>query len=445
MGDQYLISPADYALIKPRSQLPDEIIKKTMGFWSDVQLTHNIDKTKYDAIYVTSDVHTDLYKLNALLSSAGLINSSGLETRDNILGDFSWLKPRTMFIIVGDLVDGSRNSISEIHDVVGDIELLLHVYLFNLRIKALQNNSDIRFTIGNHDYHSVIKKDVSDMPVFYDSWVHRSSRAFFGSRENRRGCLLPFYTCCPYFLLRVDAELAFVHAGLHTAFEGTNINLSNITLKAQDALDKTGNLDSLTEEDHELFSTYRTDGPATLTGGPLWTRFYSFANEATVCSKLGDPFKMVIVGHCRTDECNQTATGLLQTLSSSPRFRADCAGGGCVMMGCDISGAPQLGFVDISMSSAFRDYNTTAFLQRGFNIARKTASEQARRAEFLKFEHDPTRLTDQRYYNRITREKVGGAGGNQTLLYWEAALAPIVGGRRKRRTVRRRNYSVSPF
>ena len=443
MGDEYLISPGDYALVGPRRPLPDEIVKKTMGFWSLAQLTHNIDKSKYDAIYVTSDIHTDLYKLNALLSSAGLINSTGLETRDNILGNFTWIKPRTMFIIVGDLVDGARNGITEIHDPVGDIELLLHIYLFNLRIKALQNNSDIRFTIGNHDYHSVIKKDATDMPVFYDSWVHQSAQDFFGTRENRRACLLPFYTCCPYFLLRVDTELAFVHAGLHTAYEATTLNLANATYDIQEALDKSGNLDALTKEDHELFSLFRTAGPASLTGGPLWTRFYSFADEATVCSKLGNPFKMVIVGHCRTDECNQTARGLLQTLSSSPRFRADCAGGGCVMLGCDISGAPQVGFVDISMSSAFRDYDTRAFnpasgfMETRFDIARKTASEQARRAEFLKFEHDPSRVTDKRYYNRITREKVGGAGGNQTLLYWEAALAPAVGGRRKRKTRQR--------
>jgi hypothetical protein len=439
MGDEYLITPADFSLVKPKSPLPDEILKKTMGFWSTVQLPHAIDKTKYDAIYVTSDIHTDLYKLNALLSSAGLINSTGTETRDTILGNFSWLRPRTMFIIVGDLVDGSRNNVSEIQDPVGDIELLLHIYLFNLRIKALQNNSDIRFTIGNHDYHSVIKKDVKDMPVFYDSWVHRNSRTFFGSRENRRGCLLPFYTCCPYFFLRVDKELAFVHGGLHTAFQASIVNLANITFDAQEKLDKTGNLDSLSDRDHELFSIYQNEGPPSLTGGPLWTRFYSFADEATVCRSLGDPFKMVIVGHCRTDECDKTANGLLKAISNNPRFRADCAGGGCVMMGCDISGAPQLGFVDISMSSAFRDYETlrlnpvTRMPERGFNTARKTFTEAARRAEFLKFEHDPTRLTNQRYYNKITREKVGGAGGNQTLLYWEAALAPTVGGRRRRK------------
>jgi hypothetical protein len=444
MVDEYLITPADYSLVRPKSQLPDEIIRKTAGFWSLVQLPHSIDKTKYDTIFVTSDIHTDIYKLNALLSSAGLIDSTGAETRDNILGNFSWLRPRTMFIIIGDLVDGSRNRISEIEDSVGDIELLLHVYLFNLRIKALKNDSDIRFTIGNHDYHSVIKKDVSDMPLFYDSWVHRTSRDFFGSRENRRSCLLPFYTCCPYFLLRVDTELAFVHGGLHTATKDSTANLADLTFSAQEKLDGTGNLDSLNPQEHELFSTYRIDGPASLTGGPLWTRFYSFADEQTVCRNLGDPFKMVIVGHCRTDECNQTTNGLLRTLSNNPRFQTDCAAGGCVLMGCDISGAPQVGFVDISMSSAFRDYSlvtlnsSTQKPVRGFNIARKLMTESARRAEFLKFEHDLSRLTDQRYYNKITREKVGGTGGNQSLLYWEAALKPAVGGRRKRKTRRTR-------
>lgn len=448
MSHEFLITKADYDLVKPHSSLPDEIIKKTMGLWSSLQLTHNINKSKYDTIYVTSDIHADLYKLNSLLSSAGLIDSTGNETRDTILGDFSWLRPRTMFIIIGDLVDGARNGASEIHDNVGDIELLLHIYLFNLRIKALQNNSDIRFTIGNHDYHSVIKKDSSDLPYFYDSWVHRTALNFFGSRDIRRSCLLPFYSCCPYFLLRVDAELAFVHAGLHTALDTDIKNLTNDIFNAQEALDKTADLDSLTKENHDLFSTVKTSGPANLTGGPLWTRFYSFADEATVCSKLGDPFKMVIVGHCRTDECNQSANGLLRTLSDGPRFRNDCARGGCVILGCDIGGVPQLSFVDITMSSAFRNYNkttydpTTGFFRREFNSATKTVLEKGRRAEFLKFEHDPSRATDQRYYNRITREKVGGVGGNETLVYWQAGLASKVGGGEKLRKKTRKRKGL---
>jgi hypothetical protein len=77
----------------------------------------------------------------------------------------------------------------EIPDVRGNIELLLHAYLYNLRIKAQLKNSEIRFTIGNHDYHSLIKQ-YEQWPEFYWRWVHKSSQEFFGSRIVAIACCL---------------------------------------------------------------------------------------------------------------------------------------------------------------------------------------------------------------------------------------------------------------
>jgi len=62
--------------------------------------------------------------------------------------------------------------------------------------------------------------------------------------------------------------------------------------------------------------------------------------------------------------------------------------------------------------------------------------ETNRRAELLKFTHDTALDTSDRYYNKITREKVGGRGPIQTLLYWEA---PAKAGGRSRKNRRRKN------
>lgn len=426
MSDDLIITEEDYAKVKPLNSLPDTILEKTGHFWKQANFPHKIDKTLYDEIYVTSDIHADLFKLNRLLSNAGLIDSSPDATRDTILKPINWLKPKTLLIIIGDLVDGSRDRVSEIPDPIGDIELLLHVFLFNIRQKALQAGSEIRFTIGNHDYHSVVKENSDDLPYFYDSWVHDSAKSFFGSREVRRQCLIPFYLCSPYFIIRIDTELAFVHGGLNSEEGEYVMEMTDAIVEVQEKLDKFGDFASLTDQYTKFISA--TGKSPIEGGGPLWTRFYSYGNPTDVCDTLGDPFKMVVVGHCQTDTCSKgaTMTGILK----NPKF-ASCDGGGCVLLGCDKKeGAPSLAFVDISMSAAFRNplFNKKPLI----NSATLNARERERRAELLKFVHDTTLDDSDRYYNKITREKVGGNGPNESLLYW-ASKAKTAGGKKSMR------------
>ena len=422
MGDPRLITLSDFNQIMPGKQLPEAILRKTGEFWRKSNFNHNIDKSKYDVIYTTSDIHTDVYKLNRLLSSAGLVNSTGDETDKTILKPLKWLRPRTLFVIIGDLVDGSRDRITEIEDPVGDIELLLHIYLFNLRICASGAGSEILFTVGNHDYHSVLKASSADLPLFYDSWVHQNARLFFGSRAIRRICLLPFYFCSPYFLIRVDTELAFIHGGLHVK-NGTGVkNMAIEIMDIQSDLDKTGDFDNMSAASTDFLSnlgTVRTEG------GPLWTRFYSFGESADVCSNMGVPFKMIVVGHCQTDSCS--VGNNMAAILANPAF-SDCDRGGCVLLGCDKANIPSLAFVDISMSAAFRS---------GFP---NSPGESSRRAELLKFEHVAGLDTSERYYNKITREKVGGVGVNESLVYWQAKA---VGGGSRRTKSKRANKGRS--
>ena len=428
LDDSMLITEADIALIRPRQPLPHQIIDKLTGSFPRLQASHNINPALYDTVYTTSDIHADVCKLNKLLSSARLIDSSGLEELDTINKPIRWLKPRTMFIIVGDIVDGARGPFSEIYDPVGDIELRLHIYLYNLRIKAQQIGSDIRFTIGNHDHHSVILKTDAGMPDFYKMWVHTTARDFFGSREIRRSCLLPFYMCCPYYILRFGKELAFVHGGLNADdLEGEYVeSLAQNTIKIQKKLDATGEFNDLSPENESFLSLSVEGVPGAMEkGGPLWTRFYSFGSSDNVCDNLGEPFEMVIVGHCQTDGCSQGEH--MKSIISKPQF-AGCEKGGCVLLGCDKETGPSLAFVDIAMSSAFRDvlnpYTKRQVIARN-NIKR---TEAQRHAEFLKFEHNPT-LKGDRYYNKIIR--VSLEAGYSENLYWAAAKKTL-GGKRTR-------------
>jgi hypothetical protein len=426
MSEDLIISNDDILKIRPQTFLPDEILDKVGDFWRKTVIPHDIDQTKFDSIYVTSDIHTDIYKLNSLLSGAGLIDSNGKEKRDDILKQINWLKPRTLLIIIGDLVDGSRDGFSEIPDPIGDIELILHIYLFNLRIRAQVMGSDIRFTLGNHDYHSVILENSQGFPHFYDSWVHNSAKQFFGSRAIRRASLLPFYLCQPYIFLRVGTELAFVHGGLHTENNGVK-NMAIKVLQMQKKIDKAGDFALLSSEDHAGLSFL---GANQKEGGPLWSRFYSYGNPKEVCEAVGDPFKMVIVGHCQTDTCNKGDN--MADILKNPLFK-DCDGGGCVLLGCDKKDkGPSLSFVDISLSSAFRNLVATP------DLLNLEENEKKRRSELLKFEHDPLLDITERYYNRITREKVGGIGVNETLIHWQAQKKGT-GGKRKSKTHKKLN------
>jgi len=434
MSEEFIITQADFSEIKPASLLPESINNKLMGFWSSYSFSHNIRGIDYDEVYVTSDIHADVYKLNMLLSRAGLIDNNGSETRDTLLRETQWLKPRTLLIIVGDLVDGARNGHGEIPDPVGDVELLLHIYLFNLRNRALLNGGDVRFTIGNHDYHTVIKANSDDLPLFYKSWVHRSALQFFGSREMRRNCLLPFYTCCPYIVLRFGMELAFVHGGFHNQdSQGIN-DMTDSIISIQKKLDDFGDFDKLKDEDHAKLHIL---GQGNKEGSALWTRFYSYGAPDDVCSSVNSTFQMVVVGHCQTDTCAQGET--MKSILSGPKF-GDCGAGGCTLLGCDkAQGAPSLAFVDISMSAAFR--NRLFYGRPIFSPDTLKNMETRRRAELLKFTHDTALDTSERYYNKITREQVGGNGSIETLLYWQAPTKAGGRSRKNRRNNRKTRRS----
>jgi hypothetical protein len=426
--------------------LPEVIETKLERAAERFQRPYVIDHTLYKNVYITSDIHADLEKLDTLLQNMALVRRPaysvelGITREAHMICNTEWNVFETLIIIVGDIVDGRRaDNLLEIPDAKGNIELLLHMYLYNLRIKANALYSELRFTVGNHDFHTVIE-DHTNLPHFY---VHRTAQRFFVNREGRRACLLPFYKCCPYLLLTLSNEIACVHGGF-VGYTGAGFedNTQFITT-AQQRIDAAGG-DFYALSDAQL-NALGTIHDATRSGSgyevsPLWSRWYAYTPEAGVCAHLNRPenrYKLTVVGHCQTGNslfrscCADGAGGHGRAILARPEYtRHNCDRGGCVLLGCrDPTGIPRLAFVDIAMSRAF---NPALPLQV--------------RAEVLHLRNNDTLTVDQRFYNVIERLNAG-AGGNSELVWTaeplmlneeEGMIDPLLGGRRRTRRGRNR-------
>lgn len=424
----YSLSPAVYAKLANAKEL--------------LRSSYIIDKSLYDEVFITSDIHADLIKFDFLLMNAGLITkvateeTVGLPDNIRLISDSVWTAERTLLIIVGDLVDGMREMHQveqSVPDPKGNIELLLHAYLYNLRIQARAKGSEIRFTIGNHDYHTVIKQSSTDYPNFYKKYVHKEAITFFGLRTLRRDCLLPFYECCPYLLLSISDEIVFIHGGFTVRSTKAFLDSTTFCTKAQQNIDLSGSFSALTDLENLLLSRISVNTSAYgFEGSPLWSRRYAHGPKAEVCGTIDAKYKMVVVGHCQTgaDCCitgQHTAAILAEAMYTKYNCRSD---GGCVLIGCQNETGPHLAFVDIAMSRVFNPYKP--FVSR---------------AEFLHLIHNPNLITD-RHYNVIIRKNIGGDGSDDEVVW--SAPAHTVGGRlrktgKKSKSVVRTKRSITKY
>ena len=414
--------------------LPGPILEKITTATPLLKSTYNMDQTLYDNVYVTSDIHCDLVKLDFLLGRGGLIgrpnpNPALPSVVDRIL-HMEWIPERTLFIIVGDVVDGSRTDdwysvLSEIPDTKGNIELLLHAYLYNLRIKARLRNSEVRFTLGNHDYHSVIKMDSFDYPHFYSRWVHATARSYFVTRANRRACLMPFYECCFFLVAAVGTELGCIHGGFTVYNKRTKlfVDITETVLHIQERIEAAG-YDGLTDDDHLFLSNIQSGRGQGHEGSPLWSRAYTLS--ADLCPQVVSHYKMVIVGHCQMAgapyTCGSEEQHTGDILATAPYTKYRCGGPtGCVVLGCNDANGPHLAFVDIGFSRTFSTGGTSMI-------------EMARRAEVLHMKHEPALESGARYYNVIVRKNMAAAGSDENV--WSAK--PRTGGKRSRKQKHKR-------
>jgi hypothetical protein len=416
-----LLTEADLRTFdEPRSlgNLHPSIIRKIESTARAFRAPYIIDYALYDYVYITSDIHADLVKLDMILNNAGLVESNSSRFSDDSaeiitrIIDTKWIPERTLLIIVGDLVDGRRGQpsgeiLGSVPDSKGNIELLLHAYLYNMRIKARARNSEIRFTIGNHDFQTVISGDPGP---YYDLYVHERARTFFRTAANRAACLMPFYNCCPYVFLAIGDEVACVHGGLMSE---KYRDLTPEIIATQRDLDKTGNFDALSASAMRNLAS---------PDGALWTRAYPSGPKAEICSTIDDKYKLVVVGHCQmatgNDQRGYNSTGEAgrysgAILRTDPYTKYGCGGlNGCVVMGCTKSDGPHLAMVDIGLSRAFNPIEQTY------------KEEQQRRTEILFLRHDSTG-SDSRYYNIIVRKNAakGGDGDEYVPLDDSATVA----------------------
>jgi len=403
--------------------LPPQILAKLAEASKVLRSSHKIEKTKYTNVFVTSDIHGDLMKLDRMLSMAGLIERNpikgSLTTLTKQITENIWIPERTLLVIVGDIVDSLRTAdgqkVSQVPDLKGNIELILHAYLYNLRIRARLKNSEVLFTIGNHDYHTVILEDDTYHPILYEKYVHDSAKAFFGSRKGRRDCLMPFYNCCPYLMLDISSEIGFIHGGF-LGYDNTTSKIMNnakFVIKMQEKLDSANDFSILGKKEHDFLGRIDGDSGDGSEYSPLWSRAYAHFDKDIVCSNL-DPFKMVVVGHCQMAlGCGVSGNHSREILETEPYTRHNCGElNGCVVVGCPTPGGPKLAFVDIAFSRAFSGF----FQKKNLSID----DEFARRAEMLQFTHDATLDISDRYFNIIRRVNTGQRSNQDNELVWAA-------------------------
>jgi hypothetical protein len=140
-----------------------------------------IEYNKYEHIIAISDIHADLISFFLILIKQKIIklqNASGeldLEKlantiisapslrRNDILYDvlinyniiFGYTD--TLFVILGDIIDGRRDILStsiyvkNVENNFGINELMIHIILYNMRVSALKMNSNVVIIMGNHD------------------------------------------------------------------------------------------------------------------------------------------------------------------------------------------------------------------------------------------------------------------------------------------------------
>ncbi len=378
---------------------------KLLNRKSTLQINHNINTDNYNDIYFTSDLHADYRKLVQMLVNAKLIS---IPTDINIYSDqiydpriiseSQWIKSNSLFIVIGDLIDGHRSV--DVDDRYGSFELLLHLLLYNLKIKAQQINSDVLFTIGNHDLHSVLAY-VNEPSVgnYLGDYVHNTSKKYFINHQTRVAILKLFYDLSPYLFLNLNNnEIICVHGGLHNPRDTEEINMDAVI-----SIQNNININGLSQLSHTYFinnslkQISSKDNVGRISNGILWTRFYASSNDRNlVCSTIKKTnYKFIVVGHCPTSNFRP-----LEDIMNNDAKYNNCDrlnqtnGKGCVIIdSCkDENNIPVLAFVDSALSSAFRS-------SPGIN--------QKRNIELLHLRNNNLNIIPNRKYNIISRLEVG--------------------------------------
>jgi len=210
--------------------------------------SHVVDPSKFDVIYATSDIHADysnfinyLKKLNLIKIPDGLDLYSSDIYDPRLIIETEWIANNSLFVIIGDLVDGTRGGYNaSVPDMKGNFELLMHMFIYNLRIKSWEKGSDILFTIGNHDLTTAIETNhvILNRPPwgFLNKYITNESKIFFKNLKIRRDCLSKFYLLSPYLFLRIQnkrTNILMIHSQI---MNESPLNDSRLGLLSQEQI-----------------------------------------------------------------------------------------------------------------------------------------------------------------------------------------------------------------
>lgn len=307
--------------------------------------SHEARCEDYDVVIATSDLHSDFPKTLQLMRAARLIefpvDGSELDPYKDVydvrlITETRWVARRTMFVICGDLVDGRRPGRGDVNDKEGSFEIRLHCFLYNMRVRAEQVGSAVRFTIGNHDMHTVIRNDGE-----LSRYVSAASLAFFGTMEARSAALRPFYECSPYLIFSLTSarrpEVVFVHGGLRQNAE----SLYDEVYAVQRRVDA-----ARREERLRIISEDFEGATASDARHVTWRRDYARKDRCMYNEDMRRRgCELIVVGHCHTMTGDLADLAQVQCKSQESN--------GCMLLACGGEGSPLIAFVDTAMSSCF--------------------------------------------------------------------------------------------
>lgn len=374
------------------------------SIFAQEQKNHNIDLNKYSTVYITSDIHADVRRFLDVLIREEIItirenfNPFNDDIYDTtIIEQIQFNKKNTLLLILGDLIHGKRER-NSVDDKIGNFELLLHVILFNLRIKARDNNSEILFTLGNHDYHHLFNKNSL---LKYSHSVDYFKNNKIDSIILFKQALIPFYSLSPYIMLNLKYNGTIEFSCIHTGFHNYKVDITKSIEDIQNIINE-GGIEKLTTKDINITALYTKINENDI--GGLWTR--SYAEDKIQCSDLST-HPTIVVGHCPTQtewEFNRIDKILTTNLANLPdeskpahiiNYDKCNDSHGCVVVDCydTPDKRPKLIFVDTMMSDAFRNIED-----------RKGAT---RNIELLMLEHTNSFLKDTNWITKISRKPAG--------------------------------------
>lgn len=383
-------------------------------------LNYKRDCSAYTQIYALGDLHADYASFFKRLEDLGIIEApknnfwlkqpikidinttAELEDLIKLASDFKWIaKEGTLLVICGDIVDGRRdfNDVfwnnekikHEVDDHNGVFEILLHIFLKNLKFQASKKGSDVICIYGNHDlslFFPLPEYKVGNVNMKFtlpSKYIHTSSYEFFNrSSRTRARWLTPFYKNNFYFLFELTnkdiPEIQFVHGALHTENKNhsrTPVSIYENTIKFQKNThdrwkthwETKYKFKETEEQVSDLEKLWLLDGVRDHKTNKtvVWDRIYSGMEENDNMCDFTDGDKIttirngptIISGHCQNSRQNYVHKEIIGTRPCMKKegnieIREGKGSRNCIYPKCyNKNGIPKIVMVDNEMSSCF--------------------------------------------------------------------------------------------